>query len=178
MGAKPASMVAELVNGSPTKKAKLDNPEDIPEGKLNGEPKMEIPDGKVDEKGLLVTPKHKLSVITSQQHKDYQRDGYLLIKGFYQGEEFETLKKCLEGVQHTKEEVGGQMMWFEEGSGGQGRILNRVEDFCRRHEGMEELFNNPAESKLVKACADLIGEDVLLFKDKINFKLPGGDGFK
>ena len=126
---------------------------------------------------LPSSPKHELSILSTEEHKRYQRDGFLHLKGFYQGEELDHLRECLAQVQESPEEVGGQMMYFEEGSGGQGRLLQRVEDFCRRHKGMEALFCG-AESRLAQACGDLIGEDVVLFKDKINFKLPGGDGFK
>merc|ERR1712188_46812 len=116
-------------------------------------------------------------VLTSEDLSNYKRDGFPHIKGFYTGDELIHLRECLEEVQHTPEEDGGQMMYFEEGSGGQGRLLSRVEDFCRRNKQMEALFCGNT-SKLAMACGDLIGEEVVLFKDKINFKLPGGDGFK
>ncbi len=34
------------------------------------------------------------------------------------------------------------------------------------------------DPQLRGAVATLFGEPAMLFKDKINFKLPGGDGFK
>ena len=42
---------------------------------------------------------------------------------------------------------------------------------------MASLFSNP-DSKLVKFLSALLERRLVLFKDKINFKLPGGDGFK
>lgn len=120
---------------------------------------------------------YKLQVLNEKDIENFLRDGFLHIKGFYKGEELKTFKKFVDEVQNKPERVGGQMMWFEEGMQGQGRILNRVEDFCRHHKGMSELFT-ANQSKMRQACADLAGEDVILFKDKINFKLSGGDGFK
>ena len=107
----------------------------------------------------------------------YEADGYLHIPGFYNQEELELLKKYTEEIQTTKEEVGGQMMWFEKSSLDEERILNRVEDFCRRHEGMASFFVGLG-NKLVKLLEDLLHDELVIFKDKINFKQPGGDGFK
>lgn len=120
---------------------------------------------------------YTLQVLKADDIKRYERDGFLHIKKFYDAEELDLLKKYVEEIQNKEEKVGGQMMWFEESSLDKSRILHRVEDFCRRHKGMEDFFLN-CQSRLRKACADLAGEDVALFKDKINFKLPGGVGFK
>jgi ectoine hydroxylase-related dioxygenase (phytanoyl-CoA dioxygenase family) len=50
-----------------------------------------------------------------------------------------------------------------------------MENFSPYHEGFAQLFHN---SKLEGAISELFGEPAVLFKEKINFKLPGGDGFK
>merc|ERR1719453_529856 len=69
-------------------------------------------------------------------------------------------------------------MYFEQSGVDGTRILNRIEDYCRRHAGLGGLISHPG-SKLVRMIQELhAGEEMVLFKDKINFKLPGGDGFK
>ena len=65
--------------------------------------------------------------------KTFDETGYLLVKGFFDEAEVAQLKQYVEEVQGRPEEVGGQMMWFEKSSKDGARILNRVEDFCRRH---------------------------------------------
>lgn len=107
----------------------------------------------------------------------YEANGFLHIPKFYSDTEMEELLELVELVQNTNEEVGGQMMYFEQGLTGQGRILRRVEDFAHRHQGLTDMFLEQS-GKLPRFTADLIGEDVLLFKEKINFKLPGASGFK
>jgi ectoine hydroxylase-related dioxygenase (phytanoyl-CoA dioxygenase family) len=54
------------------------------------------------------------------------------------------------------------------------RILNRVENFCPYHDGFDGLMRR---SELPARIAELFGEAAVLFKEKINFKLPGG-GFE
>src|SRR5205814_464596 len=54
------------------------------------------------------------------------------------------------------------------------RMLARIENFVPYHAGLAALVTGP---RLVGLLAELCGEPVLLFKDKINFKLPGGAGF-
>lgn len=107
----------------------------------------------------------------------YEANGYLHIPGFYNGHEVQELMAYTEEVQGVEESVGGQMMYYEEGRGGQGRILRRVEDFAHRHDGMLRMFMEPT-SKMMRFGAELIGEELLLFKEKINFKLPGAAGFE
>jgi ectoine hydroxylase-related dioxygenase (phytanoyl-CoA dioxygenase family) len=55
------------------------------------------------------------------------------------------------------------------------RLISRIENFCPYHAGFRKLVEG---EKLLGRVEDLLGERAVLFKDKINFKLPGGDGFK
>src|SRR3546814_373964 len=74
------------------------------------------------------------------------------------------------------EAPGKYMMYFEKSLKDSGeRILNRLENFYPYHAGFRDLFDG---DKLRCAVSDLFGEPAILFKDKINFKKPGGDGFK
>src|SRR2546430_4590866 len=53
-------------------------------------------------------------------------------------------------------------------------LFRSIENFVPYHEGLAALFASPRLLGLLAECA---GEPVVLFKDKINFKLPGGAGF-
>ena len=50
-----------------------------------------------------------------------------------------------------------------------------MEDFEPYHAGFSRLLN---DRRMKGVVSELFGEEAVLFKDKINFKLPGGDGFK
>jgi ectoine hydroxylase-related dioxygenase (phytanoyl-CoA dioxygenase family) len=66
------------------------------------------------------------------------------------------------------------MMYFEQARDGR-RILNRMENVLPYHDGFRGLATG---ERLQGACGQLFGERAVLFKDKINFKLPGGGGFE
>jgi ectoine hydroxylase-related dioxygenase (phytanoyl-CoA dioxygenase family) len=53
-------------------------------------------------------------------------------------------------------------------------MLARIENFFPYHAALAGLLGGGRIRALLETCA---GEPVVLFKDKINFKLPGGAGF-
>jgi 2-aminoethylphosphonate dioxygenase len=55
------------------------------------------------------------------------------------------------------------------------RLVQRIENFCPFHAGFDRLVREGALCHWVGA---LMGGQALLFKEKINFKMPGGPGFK
>ena len=65
-------------------------------------------------------------------------------------------------------------MYFEQTEDKQ-RLLNRIENMLPYHEQFNALA---AGEKMQGACGQLFGEPATLFKDKINFKKPGGGGFE
>lgn len=113
----------------------------------------------------------------AMQRKHYDEDGFLHVKGFFNASECLLLQSYVKELQDAPEKVGGVMKYFEESELNQERILSRVEDFCRHHEGMAAMMSR-ADSKLMRFTSALHNEELLLFKDKINFKLPGGGAFK
>lgn len=56
-----------------------------------------------------------------------------------------------------------------------GPKLCRTENFIPFHQGLRELLT---EGALPEIVADLLGEPVFLYKEKINYKLAGGAGFR
>ncbi len=115
-------------------------------------------------------------ILTEQQIQDFKNDGYLLIKGLYDHEEMEDILDWTEEVTHYSEVPGQCMMYFEQSKLDSGkRILCRMEDMEPYHEGFRTLFT---EGKIQQITSELFGDKAVLFKDKMNFKMPGGDGFK
>jgi hypothetical protein len=74
-------------------------------------------------------------------------------------------------------EVAGEHMTYREPSllDAQVRIIQRVENFCPYHRGFDELIRG---GRLQRAIEQLLGEAAVLFKEKINCKMPGGAGFE
>jgi ectoine hydroxylase-related dioxygenase (phytanoyl-CoA dioxygenase family) len=93
----------------------------------------------------------------------------------YSPEETRSISDWTDEVAAYREEPGKTMMYFEESQDDGSRILCRIENFVPYHAGFSTLIT---ARRMKQAVSELFGEPAVLFKDKINFKLPGGDGFK
>jgi hypothetical protein len=114
-------------------------------------------------------------MLNKQQIEQFHHDGFLLVRGMYSPEEMKDISQWTEEVAGSPETPGHYMMYFESSKQDGARIISRIEDFVSFHEGFAELITR---RRMQQAVSDLFGESAVLFKDKINFKLPGGDGFK
>ncbi len=112
--------------------------------------------------------------LSNAQIEQFRRLGYLVAPGLFTDQEASELRDWAEEVQSWPERRGGAWMYFEQGADGQ-RQLNRMERIVAHHAGFASVA---ADARTLGACAQLFGEEALLFKDKINFKLPGGGGFE
>ena len=113
--------------------------------------------------------------MSPEKIEQFHRDGFLLVKGMYSPEEMIDISRWTDEVSGSPETPGHYMMYFESSKQDDSRIISRIEDFVSFHEGFAELITR---RRMQQAVSDLFGEPAALFKDKINFKLPGGDGFK
>ena len=114
-------------------------------------------------------------MLSKNQIEQFHRDGFLVVRGMYNTEEMEDISRWTNEVAGSPEIPGHYMMYFESSKQDGSRIISRIEDFVSFHEGFAELITR---RRMQQAVTDLFGEAAVLFKDKINFKLPGGDGFK
>ena len=114
-------------------------------------------------------------MLSKEQIEQFHRDGFLVVRGMYNDEEMKEISKWTEEVATSPEKPGHYMMYFESSKQDGSRIISRIEDFVSFHEGFARLITR---RRMQQAVSDLFGEPAVLFKDKINFKLPGGDGFK
>lgn len=115
-------------------------------------------------------------MLTKKQIRDFERVGYIVVRGLFDESEIKRITDWTEEVAGWPEVPGKYMMYFEKSRlDPDRRILNRLEDVEPYHQGFSELFRG---GKLQGVVAELFGEPAILYKDKINFKMPGGDGFK
>jgi ectoine hydroxylase-related dioxygenase (phytanoyl-CoA dioxygenase family) len=116
------------------------------------------------------------NMLTKQQLEEFKRDGYVLVRGLYSDEEMREITAWTEEAANYPEVPGKWMKYYETSKLQPGkRILSRMEDIEPWHPGFSRLFTT---DKMQGCVSELFGEEAVLFKDKINFKLPGGDGFK
>jgi hypothetical protein len=102
----------------------------------------------------------------------WRRHGWVWLRGFLGAPEVESLARWTDELAAWPEAPGKWMRYYERA--GEGRMLARIENFVPYHEGLAALFSSP---RLLGLLAECCGEPVVLFKDKINLKLPGGAGF-
>lgn len=114
--------------------------------------------------------------ISDNQVANFKRDGFVVIPGMFDAAEMKRIAAWTAEAERLPEVPGKYMMYFEQSLKNDGkRLLNRLENFAPYHEGFRALFDG---DKLKGGVADLLGEPAVLYKGKINFKLPGGDGFR
>ena len=110
---------------------------------------------------------------TAKSH--WARHGWLWLRHFHTQPEVGDLARWTDEIAGWPEVPGRWMRYYERrGGAAETRMLARIENFVPYHEGLAALLASP---RLMALLAELAGEPVVLFKDKINFKLPGGAGF-
>lgn len=114
--------------------------------------------------------------LTPEQVEDFRLRRYVVVPGLFGPAEMAQVRAWADEVGAWPETAGKWMMYFEQSSAEpRRRLLNRIENVLPWHDGFRALATG---LKMQGACAQLFGEPAVLFKDKINFKLPGGGGFE
>lgn len=113
--------------------------------------------------------------LSPDQIEQFRRDGFLILRRYYDSPTTARIAAWTAELAALPEVPGRQMMYFEPSILERGkRLLTRIENFCPFHAGFDELLNGPGLRDTVSL---VFGEPAVMFKDKINFKMPGGDGF-
>lgn len=117
---------------------------------------------------MVTTP-----ILTDTQVADFERDGYVVVPGAFGAGDMAVIKRWAREVQDLPEEPGRHWVFHEKSRVDDSDLINRIEYIAPYHDGFAQM------TKLLEApAAQLFGEDVSLFKEKINFKMPGGGGFE
>ena len=105
-----------------------------------------------------------------------ERDGYVVVRGFFDAAETADILRWTEEISAAPEVPGRHMVYYEDSLTEPGRrVVQRIENFCPFHAGFDALVRH---GRLVEWSGALLGGPAVLFKEKINFKMPGADGFK
>jgi ectoine hydroxylase-related dioxygenase (phytanoyl-CoA dioxygenase family) len=112
--------------------------------------------------------------LSEQQIKAFRETGYLVVPKLFSAAEMDAMAAWADELQGWPEVPGKHMMYFEKSAKDESRILNRLENFLPYHEPFRHLCRG---ERMAGVVGELLGEPAVLFKDKINFKMPGGDGF-
>jgi 2-aminoethylphosphonate dioxygenase len=113
---------------------------------------------------------------TQQECARMARDGYLVVRDFFGAEQVRDILRWTRELETAPEMPGRHWVYHEDSLAEPGRrLIQRIENFCPFHTGFDNLIRHDALSRWTGA---LMGGEAVLFKEKINFKMPGGPGFK
>lgn len=105
-----------------------------------------------------------------------ERDGFLVVRDFFDPPQTADLLAWTEALERAPERPGQHWVYHEDSLTEAGRrVIQRIENFCPYHAAFDAFVRN---GHLSRWSAALMGGPVVLFKDKINFKMAGAPGFK
>ena len=111
----------------------------------------------------------------SPQEKDsFEETGYLIVRDFLTSRETEDLQAWAKEVHDWPTDESSEFMPYAEINASGEHVLCRTENYAAFHPGLNSLLRG---DKVLGTLRDLAGEDMVLFKEKINYKLAGSGGF-
>ena len=118
---------------------------------------------------MLSTP-----VITEDDIQTFQNDGFLVLREAFNAGEMAQIDAWTHELLALPEESGKHWVFHEQSLKGDGAdLISRIENIAPFHAGYGQF-----SQVLKEPIGRLLGEEAVLFKEKVNFKMPGGDGFK
>ncbi|MEX2009953.1 MAG: phytanoyl-CoA dioxygenase family protein [Dongiaceae bacterium] len=116
----------------------------------------------------------RVPVLTDAQIGAHRRDGFVALRAAFDAAEMRRIEGWAAEAAAMPEEPGRHWVFHERSRLDPRRdLISRIEYLTPFHAGFAGLCE-----ALKPSAAQLLGEPAVLFKEKINFKMAGGDGFK
>ncbi len=114
--------------------------------------------------------------LTDEEIAQFRDLGFVVVRGLVRGDRLAELRRWVDELEAFPEEPGKTMAYYEDSvTDPSTRVLSRIEYFDAFHAGLSQFMHGP--DMLGRASA-LFGEPAVLYKEKVNFKMPGGQGFE
>jgi 2-aminoethylphosphonate dioxygenase len=121
----------------------------------------------------LTTYMLSIPSLTDAHLTEFNDTGFVVLRGAFGTEDTATIAKWCAEILVAPEVSGRHWVYHERANNaGNANLVSRIENIYPYHSGFAELID-----ALAAPSAQLLGEDAQLFKEKVNFKMPGGDGF-
>lgn len=109
--------------------------------------------------------------LTKDQIDEFKSKGFIVVKGLYDKAAMAKVSVHLDDLLKNEPAENTEAKYFEESPVTGENMLVRIEHFMGEHNAeLSELVHAP---QVIECLAELFGEPPVLFKDKINYKLPG-----
>jgi len=115
--------------------------------------------------------------LSAEQIEEFDLTGVLIVKSeeIWTPDEMKLLINSVNEMDNWLDSPGKYMKYYESSKlDPNQKILSRIENFTQYNPGLNYFCNG---NKLIQTCSQLFGEQSILYKEKINYKLPGGQGF-
>lgn len=107
----------------------------------------------------------------------YKKHGFVLIRNFFDSNDKSIIANVANRLYNSPDLKGNEnsscRKYYENTING-NRILSRMEKVCKVH----SKFNKYINPKVNSVLNNYEGKNMVLFKDKLNWKLPGGGAFR
>ena len=114
--------------------------------------------------------------LTAEAIAQFERTGWLVARGFFTPAEAAAIGAWTDELLGLPEVPGRQMTYYEQSlKDPAAKVVQRIENFCPYHAAFDRLVRG---GRLERAAGRLMGGEAVLFKEKVNFKMPGGAGFE
>ncbi len=110
--------------------------------------------------------------LSQAQREQWRERGYVVVPQVLDANQVADLTRWIEEIEAWSRESGPGMHHFEQTP--TGPRIARSEDFEPHHPGISTFLRGGI---LARVLEELFGEPSVLFKEKINYKYPGGGGF-
>jgi ectoine hydroxylase-related dioxygenase (phytanoyl-CoA dioxygenase family) len=109
--------------------------------------------------------------LTSSEIEQFHQRGFIVKPGFFAPDTMRKLSDWLQGMSDGPQTGGGEARYYEKSPVNGQNILVRVEHFLGAENSI--ITNLLVTPEATEVIARLLGEPAVLFKEKVNFKLPG-----
>lgn len=104
--------------------------------------------------------------------KNFNKNGFVLIKNYFSDNEAQFIKDSANKIESWRDTHGKWMTYYENKDN--NKIKSRVENFINYDNSIKTFLNLQ-----ITPIVNFINEDNMnLFKEKINWKMPNGSGFR
>ncbi len=110
--------------------------------------------------------------INQEDFHHWQQHGWLLVRQILDEDTMSSIHREINALASPAEEGGRSLHYYENSPA--GPLLCRTERFLEDSKLLSDLILKGA---IPETAGRILGEPVLLFKEKVNYKLPGGAGF-